>query len=42
MDTSSTISKIQRLVDTHLDLLGEGRINELPPHVIAQKDRLVS
>ncbi|CAN0374019.1 unnamed protein product, partial [Ectocarpus sp. 4 AP-2014] len=39
---SSTISRIQRVVDNHLDLLVEGRISELPPHVVTLMDRLVS
>ncbi|CAN0509734.1 unnamed protein product [Ectocarpus sp. 12 AP-2014] len=37
---SSTISRIQRVVDNHLDLLAEGRISELPPHVVTLMDRL--
>ncbi|CAN0364034.1 unnamed protein product [Ectocarpus sp. 8 AP-2014] len=32
---------MQRVVDMPLGLLGEGRINELPPHVITLVDRLV-
>ncbi|CAM9659485.1 unnamed protein product, partial [Ectocarpus sp. 13 AM-2016] len=41
-DMSSTISRMQRVVDMPLDLLGEGRISEFPPHVITLMDRLAS
>ncbi|CAN0548333.1 unnamed protein product [Ectocarpus sp. 12 AP-2014] len=39
---ASTISRIQRVVDNHLDLLAEGRISELPPHVVTLMDRLLT
>ncbi|CAN0547901.1 unnamed protein product [Ectocarpus sp. 12 AP-2014] len=37
---SSTISRIQRVVDNHFDLLAEGRISELTSHVVTLMDRL--
>ncbi|CAM9301638.1 unnamed protein product, partial [Ectocarpus sp. 13 AM-2016] len=37
---SSTRSRIQRVVDNHPDLLAEGSISELPPHIMTLMHRL--
>ncbi|CAN0482912.1 unnamed protein product, partial [Ectocarpus sp. 8 AP-2014] len=39
-DLTSTLSKIQSVVDRHLDLLAEGRLEQLPDHVEKLMDRM--
>ncbi|CAB1110602.1 unnamed protein product [Ectocarpus sp. CCAP 1310/34] len=39
-DLTSTLSKIQSVVDRHLDLVTDGRLEQLPDHVVQLMDRM--